>query len=360
VSLSGQDVEKTCSKCGRAYRTAKDFLTGTGGWQYCSHGHLWFACSCGAQLMLTKGRFDWFSPTLLLSPTATAVFKGLAAADLPHVPAAVLELQRLLRDDASTPAQLANGVKAAPFLAIELLRLANNMRPTGGKPLASLDHAIVFVGRKAVADLARAAAVRSFRFKTRSFHADDFWRDAMRTAKIAEHVARAYAPQVSPDEAYIAGFLCNIGKVVAAICWPEATDRIHTLVTTDRRLPHWRVAEAEVGSHDHCVLGEIGAVIWGLPDFVKLAASRHHTPPRSRSRAPVGPADIATLANQLSHWVQLCPHRIDEALMKAAASAFGLDDAALQTLVDQLMAADKAAQPAADSIDRWLAEISGK
>jgi HD-like signal output (HDOD) protein len=342
------------------YRDARDFMQGTSGWHYCNQGNLWFDCGCGAMLMLTRGRYDWFSPSLLLSPTAAEVFKALNQRDgLPHIPSTVMELQRVLRDDKASGAQLAAAVKSAPFIAVEILRMANARRSTGDKPMTSLDHAIVFVGRQAVADLARAASLRSFRFRTKAFNTDDFWREALVTAKIAEHVVKARAPEISPDEAYIAGFLCNIGKVVAAIAYPEATDRVYEMMTRSKTLPHWRAAEtAAPGAFDHCVLGEIGAVLWGMPAFVRDAAAKHHAPVRPRARGSLTPTDAATFANQLAHWVLLNPNRIDEQLLHGTGANFGYDEPALEKLAEELIELNKAAEQRANDTDDWLKQMS--
>jgi HD-like signal output (HDOD) protein len=333
-------------------------MSGTAGWTFCSNGNLWFQCGCGAQLMLTKGRFEWFSPSLLLSPTADRVFRALKdREELPHLPASLVELQRVLRDQQATPAQIAEAVKASPFIALELLKLANNLkgaRADSDKPMTSLDHAIVYVGRQSLAELARAAGLKTFKFRTRSFTADSFWKEAQLTAKIAEILARRFGPAIDPDECYLAGFLCNIGKVVAAICHPERTDELHKLVSTSKHLPHWRKAEAELGADDHATLGEIGAVIWGLPGFVRDAAAKHHHAPTVRRGRPPGLVDIVTYANQMTHWVLLAPNRIDEEVRAASARAFGLDDAGQQQLADELSALHKRQLTVEDSLEEWL------
>lgn len=336
-------AEKTCSKCARVFRGPGDFAIDTSGWHFCSAGNLWFLCNCGQQLMLTKGRYDWFAPELFLRPEAIATFRELSKTNaLPHVPAGVKELQLVVADEKAQPAKLAAAVKAAPLIAVEVLRHANALKPMAGAAISSLEHAVVYVGRTQIAALAQLASLRTFRFKTKHFTSDAFWRDASRCGRIAETLVRRHAPHVPTDEAYLGACMANIGKVVAAICYPEKTDEVQRLVTASKKLPSWREAERQCGAVDHTLLGEIAAVVWGLPRFVKDAAMRHHEGARD-PKAKVNALDVVTLANQLVHWVGLAPNRIEQELMKGAGKRFGLDENGLQLVVDEVMASEKKA-----------------
>lgn len=294
-------------------------------------------------LMISKGRFDWFSPSIFLSPTAASVLQKLSkASELPTIPTAVMELQKQLRDEATPPAAIASALKSNPLLAGQVLKIANNLKVGSGQKINSIEHAIVFVGRKTVADLTQVAAMKSFVLKTQKFQADQFWNECMITGMITEQLVRLLNLRILPDEAYLAGTMCNVGKIVAAIIEPQITDKVYEHVTQSKTLPSWGQAEKELKTVDHCVLGEIGAVVWGMPSYVKVAAMKHHSPLEGAvTRTSLGIPDLVVLANQLTHWVLLNPNRIDKTLLDKTTKQMRLSDGDLQKFVNEMIKMSK-------------------
>lgn len=294
-------------------------------------------------LMLSKGRYDWFSPSIFLSPTAASVLQKLTkGTELPTIPTAVMELQKQLRDETNPPASIATALKSNPILAGQVLKIANNLKIGSGQKINSIEHAIVFVGRKTVADLTQVAAMKSFSLKTKKFQAEKFWTEAMITGVITEQLVRLLNLRILPDEAYLAGTMCNIGKIVGAITSPDITDKVYDHVTQSKTLPSWSQAEKEMGAIDHCVLGEIGAVVWGMPQYVKAAAMKHHSPLEGAvTRTSLGIPDLVVLANQLTHWVLLNPNRIDKSLLDKTAKQMRLSDGDLQKFVNDMIKLSK-------------------
>src|SRR5262249_11770100 len=133
--------QKVCGSCHRVYKEEKDFLENTGQWRVCSSENLWFNCSCGSRLMLPKGKFPWYSPTMNMGQQAATIFNKLAETkNLPHIPSAVMELQQQLGDPSVEISHLAKVTKKDPLLATEVLRVADNLRrirPSSGKPGAA-------------------------------------------------------------------------------------------------------------------------------------------------------------------------------------------------------------------------------
>jgi len=337
-------TKKQCSNCSRIFRRDTDFLEGTSRWRLCSNGHLWFNCSCGSTLLLKKGSCDWYHPTKFMGEAAASLFNRLANTEsLPHLPSAVLELQQQLHDETTTTSELAESVKKAPFIAADLLSLANAATRSRGQRITSVEHAVVFVGRRALSELVLAAAIyhissRPGLLRARSFATERFWTESFLAAAIAQHLVKRVGREfLSEDEAYLAACLCNVGKLVGAICCPEATDRIVKLVGESDPKVSWIIAERTVGAPSHCTLGEIGAAIWGLPNFVIDAAQHHHDEPKiGRSGGDIPTvAKVATLANQLVHLVLGEPLRATGTVIYGSASGFGLSPRDVETLVEE-------------------------
>lgn len=333
----GKEPAKVCQTCGREFYTEDDFLRDTSRWRICDRGNLWFNCTCQSTNMIVKGNFDWYSPDRFMSRDAGRLFNTLPGLkDLPHLPYSVMELQQLIRDENVNAAKLAKASRQDPIIAANILKIANNLKTGRGMRIDSLEHAISYIGLNALSDIILTASVSSFPFKTKIFRSEDFWENSLLCGRVAEALARRYAKGLVPDEVYIAGALCNIGKVAMAICSPNHADRIVRDLADPKNPATWGQAERRNEAHDHSVLGEIAATFWGLPDYVMDGAIGHH-------RLPAGNADdqemrlIVILANQLTHWLQLNPAMIDQKLMETSGSMLGLSTSDLDKLVEELM-----------------------
>ena len=178
------------------------------------------------------------------------------------------------------PSRLKMLCDTAPNIALGVLRTANNLRTPSSQSSQSLAHAISYIGRKTLNDMIVAETLQDFDFKSHHFSKDDFWLEAILTGKIAEFLADRYAKNISKDEAYIAGSLANIGKIVSAICFPEITDDVARTVTNPRRPRTWTDGEDQLRAYSHLVLGEVAAALWGFPEYIVHALSYHHTMPK--------------------------------------------------------------------------------
>lgn len=137
---------KTCSLCKREYKNEEDFLENTSRWRVCKSGMLWFNCQCDSTLVIPKGKFDWYSPDKVLSSYAGKVFNKLILlkTEIPMMPSAAMEAQSLLLDERSSMKELSLSIRKMPHLAIEIIKIADNMR-IGRNKIESLEHACVYI-----------------------------------------------------------------------------------------------------------------------------------------------------------------------------------------------------------------------
>ena len=338
--MQPKPIFKECRNCNRKYSSEQDLLQHGTRFRLCSMGNLWFNCKCHSTLVILKGQFDWYSPDLLMSDEARSLFNTLPnIKQLPHIPAAVMEMQELIQDPNITSKRLADVTKKVPIVAGNVLKTANEwVIIRGGGSIKSLEHAISFVGLKTMQDLIIMAQIQGFPFECKVFNGDDFWNHAFLTGRISEHLARKFESDVVPDEAYIAGSLCNIGKLVLAICYPDIADKMTAEEIDGKNLGSWIDAERRFGVHSHQVLGEIGACFWGLPESVISAVRYHHWMRYPVNTPHTDITRISSLANQLSHWVALNPTRIDNKLLDSLAKYYGMaNESQIEALVTELM-----------------------
>ena len=287
--------------------------------------------------MIIKGKFPWYAPDKLMSESAKSLFNILPSIkELPHLPTSVMELQQLIQNPSTSSNNLALVAKKDPMIATNILKIANNIKSSENVAIESLAHAISYIGFKILNEIVIAASVTSFEFKTTIFKAEDFWEESFLVGKIAEFLGRKLNPKLVPDELYLAGALCNIGKVVLAICFPELADKIVKDSMDIKILSSWRQGEALHEASDHCILGEIAASLWGLPQYVLFAAGNHHKLNQS-SDDHQEKTNIVALANQFAHWVRLEPNKIDQILLTKLAKEFGLHKKEVENIADHLI-----------------------
>ena len=337
--MADQPTIKKCQSCGREFNGEKDVLDHGNRWRICDRGSLWFNCECDSTLLIPKGKFDWFAPERLLRPDARSVFNTLPVLKkLPNIPAVVMELQQLLQDENATSQKMANVAKREPLIAANILKMANNFKVSGRtKNIESLEHAIAYVGLKAMNDIVITASIQSFPNTCSVFKTEQFWTEALLTGRIAEHLAREFCPNILPDEAYLAGCLCEIGKIVMSICFPDVADVITREENDPTILRPWINGEAKHGAASHRILGEIGASFWGMPEFVVTSANTHHKMPSPGGLSHIVISEIAAFASQLTHWLSLEPTKLDRQLLLTLAKKFGFStERELETYVDKI------------------------
>ncbi len=346
--------KKTCNCCNRIYASAEDFYNGTSRWRRCEKDNLWFNCSCQSTLMLKSGKYKWYSPTLAMSAKAVSVFNTLPSLNsLPRVPMAVMELQQALQVKDADVLDLVRHVKRDAFISANVLNIANNLKLSRSKgdlkKIESLEHAIIYIGKKTLEELVLTISLESFKCRTTVFNVDSFWRESYIVGNISEAIFQKFKSNLNlnlnRDELYISAVLCNLGKFVAAICFPRIADKLETDVNNPKTLSTWQAAEIKNKSVDHCVLGEIGSLMWGLPQYVLESAAEHHTmtKPSDNWGSAMTLVEAVGFANQVGHWILLRPSRIDQVYMEFICNKIGLSKLDLEDFVESLLPLAKAA-----------------
>ncbi len=327
---------KICSTCGRDFKTETDFLSETRRWRVCTSGHLWFNCGCGSTLMIPKGKYEWYSPDKFLSPEASTIFNKLGnLTDLPHIPTVMMELELLLKDPDTQPKVLAAAMRKEPLLATQLIQLAENLRKSrnpDNPPIKSIEHATVYVGHKTMSDLVMTCALRAMPLPESGFNAKEFWNESYLTGALAEALVKRFNLKLSLDEVYLAASLCNIGKLVLAFCFPPLATKISRDVHDRKTHATWRAAETAYQFPDHSILGEIAGSLWGMPEHVLQASRRHHDKADNSGKSPFNLYDVIGLANQLCHWVNSDPYRIEEPVLSSYTRKLGLAEAEVEAM----------------------------
>jgi len=185
--------------------------------------------------------------------------------DLPPLPAAAARAIALARDLDTTTDDLARVVQSDAPLAARVLRISRSVTYLRRQPPRTLKEAIVTVGFQGLRKILITASARA------SYRADDdvagtLWAHALATAFAADEITKSRGGLAGGD-AFIAGLLHDIGKLVFHLADPDAFRR---LAGSDLSL------EEEVFGAGHAAVGACLAELWGLEDDLVMAIMFHH------------------------------------------------------------------------------------
>ncbi len=240
------------------------------------------------------------------------------AVPIPAYPAVALRLGQLTSTGDFDFRELTDLVSADQAVATAVLRAANAAAFGGGEPVTSLRAAIGRLGARQVAKVALAAGLSPLAeapgplapIRQRLCQA------SLARAVLCHHLARAQS--LAPEEAFAAGLLHDLGKLLAT-------------AAVERLLPDHPEALALSSGHwldllerYHLELGLVAAARWNLPDALTEVISGHHATP-----APPGFVSVVQAAD---HLVDLLGRLLHVSPAHLAGLPLALDDGARREL----------------------------
>jgi HD-like signal output (HDOD) protein/CheY-like chemotaxis protein len=204
-------------------------------------------------------------------------------AGLAPAPVAVRILE-VLRNERAPVQSLADVITTDPLLAARVLKLANF---AVGQPqrLVTVSHAITMMGLDALKSLALGLTLfplHSIPNKRERSDSDggrttlrELWEHSIGCAAVAARIA-TQVDHVSPHQAYAAGFLHDMGRLLLYRCSREGFHSAIT-VTSAKSIPLSEAETLAVGLN-HMTLGEIWAGRSELPQGFRQVMRHHHEP----------------------------------------------------------------------------------
>ena len=194
---------------------------------------------------------------------------------LPLLPSVVMRVLALDSDSDRYFDELLAVVAQDPTLAVRLIRLANSAMSAPGKPIVTLLQAAIRVGTRECAGLVTALAVSRV-FIPRTQGQRDLWRHALQAAVCARTiVSRISGSRYTPDQAYLAGLLHDIGRFVM---FESASADLSLVDETHWQTPQQLLdAEQQLLGYDHVHLGDLVCRRWAIPDAIADIVALHHT-----------------------------------------------------------------------------------
>ncbi len=166
-------------------------------------------------------------------------------------------------------------VQQDPAMSAKLLQLVNSAYFGVSQPVTSVKRAVAYLGAETLRSLVVAQHVAS------SLQQDKLSPAVRQTFASIQHTSLAVARLAQAiagsgpagAEAFTAGLLHDLGRLVAATAWPEKFERVISRTSGDLLS-----AELEVFGFTHTTIGAQLLGLWGLPPSIVEAVSAHHTP----------------------------------------------------------------------------------
>ncbi len=200
---------------------------------------------------------------------------------LQPIPQVALRILRLVADADYPVHELAQLVRQDQVICARTLKLCNAAAFSGQQRIASIEHALTFLGQDRFIHSVIAVCVEDF-FRQPgqgdSVRLGRMYQHVVGTAQVAEQLARR-TQRLTPALAYTGGLLHDIGKVVLdqfvaprqPLFYRDLADAIDFLAVEARHL-----------SIDHTQAGQWLAQEWRLPAPFAETIAHHHCPEKAK------------------------------------------------------------------------------
>ena len=195
-------------------------------------------------------------------------------------------LGQLSRRNCEIP-ELVETVERDPVLSGQILRLANSAIFGRLRPVSSVRHAVAMIGTSALRKFALGSYVSNLFSRTKmakNFSVRRFNVHSVATATLLEMLAEEL-PFESSQDAFLAGLLHDVGKLLIAVSLPRQYDDILALTAVNGAT--LIEAERDVIGVDHAELSSLAISRWELSEAIQAAAADHHQPPACAAKPPL-------------------------------------------------------------------------
>lgn len=221
--------------------------------------------------------------------------------NLPTLPLVASRLMQIINDPATSASDVAFIVGQDLSLSAKVLRLSNSAFYGIPHSITSIKNAVVILGLKVINTMVLSLTVFDMfpddKNRSSLFNRKAFWLHSLSCGLIAKYLSSRMRKVVlfDPEEAFCAGLLHDIGKVVMEQYLHED---FHTALdyAVKNAIPIHE-AEQHLLGYNHTNVAAWLTGSWGLPAEIRQSLIHHHSPAES-----IECQDIVTLSH-LADWL---------------------------------------------------------
>lgn len=196
--------------------------------------------------------------------------------ELPAMPKVYARLQTALATANVTASDIADIVNTDAAIASKVLQITNSAFFRLRKPIVRIKDAVTYLGFATIRNLVMSAELFAQWKMPAALLADVDPDHLQKHAQLVAQACKSLATgKVSPDDAWLAGLVHDIGYWILAQDCPDELKRAITQAHNDQR-PLFE-CEKEIIGATHAEIGAYLLGLWGLPYPIVEAVAMHHT-----------------------------------------------------------------------------------
>lgn len=225
--------------------------------------------------------------------------------DIHAMPSVIVKALNIMKKPTASMKELGDIVMYDQSLTIKFLALVNSAYYGFSQQISSISIALSLLGMVKVKNIIVAVAMKPMM----SNQGDkELWKHSMRVASACEYLA-SLTKIMDADEAFISGFIHDVGKMVLHMTNEKMYGKVLLMVEDGMDI---LAAEKRYFDSDHVRTGSLLAKRWQLPILLANIISYHHTP--ALSSIPV-PCNLVCFADKLVQ-TKFDPSTIDKDFIK--------------------------------------------
>jgi len=217
--------------------------------------------------------------------------------NLPSLPRVYSRLTTALSKDTVSASDIARILKQDMAICAKVLQMVNSAFFRLQRTISGIEEAVAYLGFNTIRQIVLAVEV------FRNSHPQIQPKISLEALQahallVADLASNLYAEKRGKEDAFVAGLLHDIGKLVLAIGLPAHFDKTIAEMK-DRDCPMY-IAEQRVSGVTHAEVGGYLLGLWGLPYPIVEAVASHHMPSRVDAKE-FGILASTHIANALIH-----------------------------------------------------------
>ncbi len=198
--------------------------------------------------------------------------------DLPTLPAIAMEVNRMLQDEDVSIDSICETIEKDQAIVSKLLKLSNSAFFGLRFKVKTVREAAMLLGFSSLRNVVVSVSVfKAFDSATSiaNLNIEDFWKHSISVAIIGKELAKQ-SGIAQPDEAFLAGLLHDIGKIIMIRYFPEEFNNLWKRINDSDEL--FFQAEKNQQIAGHALIGGMLAQKWKLPESMVHAIRYHENP----------------------------------------------------------------------------------
>ncbi len=195
--------------------------------------------------------------------------------DIPPMPNVMVKALNVIKNPTTGIAELGKIMQMDQAIATKTLILVNSAFYGFRQQITSINKALVVLGMMKAKNIIMSLALKQMMTAQGS---REMWEHSVRCAIAAETLAKEFKV-INPDDAFVIGFLHDIGKILLNTKNPLKYSKVRYLAQQSN-VDLVEVEDAQFGTN-HCILGALISKKWQLPVILTNCIRYHHDPLQS-------------------------------------------------------------------------------